>query len=108
MYPPPHMPNVCTGATLEADAPQRQCVPSVFLRCSQCVTKVFLMCVQAQPWKRMLPNAKKAIKGDDGSDIYFMDGLVVAQVSFGHVLGVSFGHVLGLFWPCIRSLLAMY
>jgi hypothetical protein len=40
----------------------------------------------------MLPNAKKAIKGDDGSDIYFMDGLVVAQVSFGHVLG--------LFWPC--------
>jgi len=100
MYPPPHMPNVCTGATLEADAPQRQCVPSVFIRCSQCVTKVFLMCVQAQPWKRMLPNAKKAIKGDDGSDIYFMDGLVVAQVSFGHVLG--------LFWPCIRSLLAMY
>ena len=91
---------LCTGATLEADAPQRQCVPSVFIRCSQCVTKVFLMCVQAQPWKRMLPNAKKAIKGDDGSDIYFMDGLVVAQVSFGHVLG--------LFWPCTRSLLAMY
>ena len=46
----------------------------------------------------MLPNAKKAIKGDDGSDIYFMDGLVVAQVSFGHVLG--------LFLPCIRSLQA--
>jgi hypothetical protein len=49
------------------------------------------MCVQAQPLKRMLPNAKKAIKGDDGTDIYYMDGLVVAQVFLWCSLGLWLG-----------------
>ena len=33
----------------------------------------------AQAGGKLLPNAKKPIKGDDGADIYYMDGLVVAQ-----------------------------
>jgi hypothetical protein len=33
----------------------------------------------AQALKRMMPNAKKAVQADDGTDFYYMDGLVVAQ-----------------------------
>lgn len=33
----------------------------------------------AQAFGKLLPNAKKPIKADDGSELYYMDGLVVAQ-----------------------------
>jgi hypothetical protein len=34
----------------------------------------------AQACGRLLPNAKRPAAADDGSELYYMDGLVVAQV----------------------------